>query len=94
MLSIASDISHLLHAQDKFEAIAIKTASASTSRDAQEATRDMADGVYRAITKVAAYRADGQNPFRFCLAIKKMAHALGKTPPDVNMQVSWSCSCR
>lgn len=87
MLSIASDISRLLHTQDNFEAIAIKTASASVSVDAQEATRDIADGVYRAITKVAHYQPDGHNPLRFCLTIKKMAEALQKTPPEPFLQV-------
>lgn len=81
MLSIASDISNLLHSQDKFEAIAIKTASADASYDAQKATLELADGIYRAITKVANFNADGQNPIRFCLTVKKMAEVLNKEPP-------------
>ena len=87
MLSIASSISHLLHQQDKFEAIAVKTASAATSLDAQVASRDMADGIYRAITKVAVYEPDGKNPFRFCSTVMKMAQVLRKDPITPETQV-------
>jgi hypothetical protein len=92
MLSIASDISHLLHAQDKLETLAIKTASADISLDAQTANRDAADGIYRAITKEAGYRADGQNPFRFCLTIKKMASALNKEQPTPDTQLKMAAA--
>ena len=87
MLSFATDISLFLHAQDKFEAIAIKTASAYASRDAQESIQKIANGVYRAIAKVAAYQPDGQNPYRFCLTIKKMAEVLKKEPPKADIQL-------
>lgn len=86
MLSIATDISRLLHTQDKFETIAVKTASVGASVEAQKATRDISDGVYKAVAKVANYQPDGQNPFRFCLTIKKMAEVLEKNPPTMAMQ--------
>jgi len=86
MLSIATDISQLLHKQDAFEVIATKTASVGASVEAQKASRDIANGVYRAITKVANYQPDGQNPFRFCLTIKKMAEVLKKDPPTLQTQ--------
>ncbi len=87
MLSIANNISHLLHTQGKFEVIAVKTASADTSMEAQAASRDVADGIYRAITKVATYQSDGKNPFRFCHTVMKMAHVLNKQPVSKDTQV-------
>lgn len=86
MLSIATDISRILHAQDNFEVIAVKTASVDASIEAQKATRDIADGVYKAVAKIANYQPDGQNPFRFCLTIKKMAEVLRKEPPSMVTQ--------